>query len=248
MSFDFLGTFTGTQFNRFSAYLRDQVGLIDERILHLEAERERVGNLGFAYDDGGVPTQMNASEVGYVGKLFRVYEALGGDAEFDLQVRSTSQAVFKVAGDEAQNGQLMSNGEVIGQHGLADAETALLVQQARSWVQGDLHRRRESLERKIRRMIDYAEQLQIEINELQTIREDATVDGALEFLLAGVQTFISDRQYQAVTNDAGAKADPHGKLAKAPFATFTPGGEGLPGAEKFERTHDGAVKPGESVL
>lgn len=252
MAFDFNGTFTASQFARFDIYLRNQVALIDERILHLEAEKDRIGNLSFGFDSEGVPTEVSSGTKGnpppptYIGKLFGSYETLGGDAEFDLQVRSTGQAVYRLTGDETQTPQRMSNGEVIGTSGLSDAETTDRVQQLRSWVQDDLDRRKNFLERKIRRATDYAEQLQLEINELRTIQADITVNGALEFLLQSVKTFIADPNYLAATNDSG-KADPHGKRAKAPIAAYTPGGDGLPASETFSRTSKGPVAPGEST-
>lgn len=245
MSFEFLGTFTSSQFARFAAFVRAQTTLVDGRIAHLKAERARIGNLAFAYDSGGVPTGLASDPPStYCGKLFATYEALGGDAYYDLQVRSTSQPVFRLVGDETKQPQRMSNGEVIGTEGLSDAESAELVRQARDWTYDVLEYRRNALERKVRRAIDYAEQLQAEIAQLTTIKADATVSGALEFILTGVQQLISSRNYMAASNDA-AKADPHGKLAYAPFAAYMPGGGGQGAvAEDFERTLDGPVVPG----
>lgn len=247
MAFEFKGTFTKSQFDRFSTYLRNQVRTVEARIQHLEAELGRVGTLAFAYDSGGVPTGSSGdTNATYSGKLFNVYESLGGDGFFDLQVRSRSQAVYRVAADETRHAALMSNGEVIGRRGLSDGESADLTTEARDWVTGDLDRRRDFLERKIRRSLDYADQLQSEINTLKTILQDDTVDGSLEFLIAGIETLAADRQYMAVTNDGDGK-DPHGKFAKSPQAAYMPGGEGAE-AQDYERTYDGAVAPGGSEV
>lgn len=242
MAFDFLGTFTKSQFDRFAKYVRAQTTLIDTRIAHLKAEKARVGSLGFAFDSGGTPTHMAADPPStYIGKLFAVYEALGGDAEFDLQVRSSSQAIFKLTGDETKQPQLMSNGEVMGTPGLSDAQTASLMQQARAWAQGDLSYRRELIERKIRRAIDYTDQLQAEIDQLTTIKADVSVQGALEFLLSGITQSLTDRQYLAASDDS-AKPDPHGKLAYAPFAAYMPGDDRTE-TDDYERTLDGPAVP-----
>lgn len=246
MAYDFQGTFAVSQFARFKAYVRDQVQLIDARIAHLKAERDRVGNLAFAYDSGGIPTGVaHDPPLTYCGKLFGAYEALGGDAEFDLQVRGTSQPVFQIAGDETQAAQLMSNGEVMGVLGLSDAESSILVQKLRGWVADDLGRRRDALERKIRRQIDYAEQLDSEISELENLKLSIDTDGSLEFLISGVDTLGADRQYTAITDDS-ASPDPHGKFIKAPVAGYMPGGGGK-GAKvtTYERTLDGMAKPDE---
>lgn len=246
MAFEFKGTFTKSQFDRFETYLRAQIQQVDQRVVHLEAERDRMGTLTVNYDDGGVPLSVEGdSNATYCGKLFGVYEALGGDAFFDLQVRATSQPVFRLTADETTQAQLMSNGEVIARRGLSDAESADLVERSKTWIEGDLDYRRGFLERKIRRAIDYAEQLQLEINTLKAIVQDETVDGSLDFLMAGIQTLAADRQYTAVTNDGDQASDPHGKFARAPVAAYMPGGDGAE-ARDYERTLDGLVKPGGS--
>jgi len=243
VAFDFKGTFTRSQFDRFSTFVRAQTSTIDARIAHLKAEQARIGNLAFAFDAGGVPTQMSADPPTstYVGKLFGVYEGLGGDAEFDLQVRSTGQAIFRATGDETKTPQQMSNGDVLGTPGLSDAQTADSMGQATAWAQDILIYRREALERKIRRAIDYGDQLQVEINTLNRIKADATINGALEFILNGINALISDRQYLAASNDS-SKPDPHGKLAYAPFAAYMPGPDRSEVTD-FERTLDGPAVP-----
>lgn len=244
MAFDFQGTFTASQLERFKTYVRDQTQLIDDRIAHLEAERDRIGNLAFAYDSGGLPTALASDPPQtYCGKLYGAYVALGGDPEFDLQVRSTSQPVFQLKGSDVQESQLMSNGEVIGLKGLNDAESALLMQQMRSWVQDDLQRRREYLERKIRRALDYADQLTAEISSLRVIRSSLDTDGSLEFLIKDMEALATDKRYTAITDDT-ANPDPYGKFARAPVAPYMPGGDGAT-AQSYERTFDGLVKPEE---
>jgi hypothetical protein len=241
LAFDFQGTFTTSQFARFKKYVRDQVQLIDARIAHLQAERDRIGNLAFAYDEGGLPTAFEDDPpLTYCGKLFGAYEALGGEAEFDLQIRSTSQPVFQLEGDEIRPAQLLSNGEIVSVIGLSDAASATLMQKMRGWTSSDLQRRREAIERKIQRAIDYAEQLDAEISELQILKADAETDGSLEFFIKEMDTLAADRPYMAITPDDNK--DPHGKFSRAPVAPYMPGPEGQP-ATSYERTLDGLVKP-----
>lgn len=242
MAFDFKGTFTASQFKRYESYLLGQTGLVEARIQHLENERLRIGNLLFAYDTDGVPLGLSHDEpVTYCGKLFAVYEALGGDAFFDLQVRSTSQPVFRQRADETRPSQLMSNGEVIGTRGLSDAESGNLIDETRELVQSDLDFRKNSLERKIRRAIDYSEQLAQEIGSLQAMALDNTVDGSMAFLIEGVKILLADRGYKALVQD-GNQPDPHGKLVRAPFAGYNPGPEGAEGGQ-IQRTPDGVSLP-----
>jgi hypothetical protein len=113
------------------------------------------------------------------------------------------------------------------------------MQDAKSWVAGDLAYRRGSLETKIRRATDYAEQLQAEIDELTLIQGDVTVDGSLAFIINGIETLLSDRNYMAASNDAGK--DPYGKQARAPFAPYMPA-EGA-SIDAYERTLDGPREP-----
>jgi type II secretory pathway component PulJ len=166
---------------------------------------------------------------------------LGGDAEFDLQIRQTNQPVFRISGDETKPAQLMSNGEVIAVEGLSDAESAILMQRMRGWLAADLHRRRDYLERKIRRAVDYAEQLDAEISQLKLLKASTDTEGSLESLISNIETLTADPRYMAITDD-GNSPDPHGKFARAPFAGYTPGGEGAE-ANTYQRSLKGFVKP-----
>lgn len=242
MAFEFGGTFTASQFARLRDYARAQLAAIDGRISHLKAERDRIGSLAFAYDQGGVPTHMAVDPpLTYCGKLFAAYEALGGDVEHDLQVRGTSQPVFMLTGTTTRAPQMMSNGEVIGQLGLSDAQSAVITQKIKSFVSGDLQRRRDALERKIRRALDYAEQLDAEISQLQLMRASAETKESLEYLLKAIDILSNDNRYMAITNDV-ENPDPHGKFARAPIAAYMPGPKGA-SAATYERTTSGLAKP-----
>lgn len=239
---EFNGTYTKSQFDRFRAYVNDQVQLIDARISHLKAERDRVGNLAFAYDSAGNPTVFTSDPpTTYCGKLFAAYEALGGDVEFDLQVRSTAQPVFRIPGDINTPSQMYSNGEVVGVLGLNDAPSAALTQKIRSWVFEDLHRRRLYLERKIKRAIDYAEQLNSEISELTALKGSVDSEASLAAYLQSVDAMTVDSRYTAITDDSNSP-DPHGKFSHAPVAGYTPSAKGAT-ANTYERTLNGLVKP-----
>jgi hypothetical protein len=244
VAFEFLGTFTASQFTRFSVWVQAQTGQIPARILHLQAELARIGYLAFAYDSGGVPTFIQPPDTTtYIGRLFQVYEALGGDAEFDLQVRTMGQPVFRTTGTENHMPQLMSNGEVISANGgLSDAPSAELVRQARDWTYDAQFYRRDLLERKIRRMMDYADQLTAEVQQLQQIQAQASQAGAIGYIISGIQQLISNRYYIAAQND-GAMPDPHGKFAYAPVAGYMPNPDGSSTIVDYERTYDGPKVP-----
>jgi len=238
MSFDYLGTFNRSQFDRVVAFARSQTALIDNRISHLEAEIRRVGTLDFAYDSDGVPTGYTTAKPAnsYIAKLVGAYEVLGGDALFDLNTRSITQPVFLIKADEASPAQRLSSGEILGQPGMNDANSAERMRQMRSWLDDTLQYRREYLERKIRRALDYSDQLRAEVTMLAGIQLGSDILGSLEHVITKIQDLITDRTYQAVSDDKGT--DAHGRKMTAPLAAY-PAGPDRPDAVSDQRTFDG---------
>lgn len=222
MSFDFLGTFNKSQFDRLAAFARSQLADAGGRLLHLVYEKLRVGALVINYDDGGSPTgyTVSDSKSTYIGRLVSAYEVLGGDVLHDLQVRSKAQSVFLRAATDTSNAQFLSSGDVMGTRGLGDAPSAEYVRQVKSWMTAPLHYRREYLERKIRRALDYAEQLETELEAIkQATSEDASVEGSLGYVVRAVEELIQDFNYRAVSDDKGR--DPHGRTTYAPLLPYS---------------------------
>jgi len=243
MAFDFAGTFNKSQFDRFAAWARAQVGVINDRINHLSAEQSRIGSLVFNFDSGGMPIGFTASGLDtYIGKLCSAYEILGGDILFDLNVRSMNQPVFLLKTDEATPAQLMSNGEVVGAPGRADGDSSELMTQARTWLRPVHDYRKEYLERKIRRAMDYADSLQAEIDLLNLIQSDASIEDSFEFIAAAVGQLFSDPSYRAIWDDQAA--DPFGKLIYAPFLPYS-SGNNRQANDIYGRDELGATKPGQ---
>lgn len=243
MSYDFLGTFNKAQFERFAAFARSQLGLAQDRLTHLNAEILRVGSIVFSYDQGGVPFgYVPDPPDSYIGKLVAVYEILGGNANLDLNVRARTQPVYLLKGSETVNPQVFSNGEVMGAPGLADAPSSVLIQGSRAWLNDTLQYRRDYLERKIRRMIDYSDRLQQEINLLQVITQDDTVEGSLESMFKLVEELVNDKTYRATSTGT----DPFNKAGYAPMAGYTPGPNRE--ADDISRGLDGGVSvPGSNT-
>jgi hypothetical protein len=240
MAFDWLGTFNQAQFDRLAKFATDQRKDIQARIQHLEAEVNRVGVLSFSYNTGGIPQGYTVSPTtSYVARLLAAYEVLGGDAFFDLNVRSANQPVFLLRTDETVPAQMLSNGEVLGAPGKADAPSAVYVQQAKAWMQDALDYRREYLERKIRRMLDYVDQLQSEIALLKKIDLGEEIRGSLDSIIKGVQQLIDDPNYRATPKEG----DAFNKKGHAPFASYEPGPKGSE-AQTFQRGYSGVQEPG----
>jgi hypothetical protein len=244
--FAFLGTLNRSQLTRLASYARDQLVYVEDRIKHLTVEQQRVGFLKFAFDSAGRPTSYLTGEEGtttYIGKLMSAYEVLGGDAFFDLQVRSKSDPVYYLKGNEVASSKIMSNGEPIPQAGLADAVSGNAVRNIKSWTEGNIARL-EKLEFKVRRAVDYSDQLQEEIDLLNKVKLSVEFEGSLDSLIESVETLLSDPSYRAVSDDNGS--DPFGKLNYAPMSSYDQGGTRVQEDFTVERGSAGVTISGET--
>ena len=224
MAYDFLGTFNSHQYARLAVFLQNQAPDVPGRLLHLVAEQMRIGTITFTYDAGGNPIAYNAGgtpPTSYIGKLVAAYEILGGDPLFDLQIRQMSQPVFMLPGTSTTPPQQLSSGDIVGQPGLLDGQSAVVIQQSKAWVPDVVQYKRENIERKVRRAMDYVDSLTAEINSLTYILSDATNPNSLQSLIADIQTLLNDPNYRRAYNDVNQ--DFHGKLPHAPFGAWDPG-------------------------
>lgn len=240
MAFDWLGTFNKSQHDRLVKYALAQVGDTTARIAHLTAEQARIGNVVFNYDKASVVSFTTSPADSYIGRLLRVYMVLGGDPNFDLKLRQMSQAHYLMRADETRAAQVRSDGTVVTGEGLADAPSAVLVQQLREWMSDTLQYKREALERKIRRALDYSDQLGTEILLLKTIQGNSSVDGSAANVIASINSLLSERTYRAIADDGGK--DPDGTLTHAPYAGLEPGPKRTV-IDGFFRTLSGYVQP-----
>lgn len=225
---DWLGTFNKSQFARLTVYARSQLGYIDLRVKHLTIEQQRIGFLQFLYDSGGRPTSYSTGSPGfttYIGKLMSAYEVLGGDPFYDLQVRGMNDPVYFLKGSETATAKMLSNGEPLPLPGLSDGDSGNAVRSIKSWTRGNIDRL-ERIERKVRRALDYSDQLQTEINELKRIKQSVEVEGSLENLISLVNQLFGDPSYRAIADDNGQ--DPFGKYTHAPMSSYDQGGTRAP--------------------
>lgn len=249
MAYDFLGTFNKSQLTRFLAYARSQLPLAAARVNHLEAEKSRIGVVVFRFAEGGAPATVVADPPeSYLGKLFAAYEVLGGDPFHDLRLRNVNQPIYVMRGTETVPAQYMSSGDVLGARGLADGDSALLMQTAKRWLEDTMQRRFGRLERKIRRALDYSDQLQAEIDVLQRIVFPDTYGASLEGIATQLEQLIADPNYRAIYDDAGA--DPFGFNTYAPFSSYDVQATQDPNAvdrtaDTAQRQNSGFVGPGE---
>lgn len=248
MAHDFLGTFNKSQLDRFLNWARAQLPTIDARIEHLTTESIRMGIVVFRFEQG-VPVEFVVNPAtSYLGQLMAAYEVQGGNPFLDLRVRLRNDPIFAVRGSERKPVSYMSNGEVIGAKGLADAPSAELVRRARAWLDDTLHARYGRLERKIRRVLDYSDQLQAEAARLQVIRQSVDVDASLEQTAEALQQLISDPNYRAIFDDGGN--DRFAFNVYAPFGSYDVAPSADPNlvdriAETPQRQDGGFVGPGQ---
>lgn len=242
---DFLGTFNRSQFERLVAFAREHTHEVAARIQHLEAEATRIGAIGMVYDAAGNPTAYKVyPPESYLGRLVAAYEVMGGDVFYDLQIRAKAAPVFLRSGTETESANLFSNGEPVPEKALADAPSAKLVGNIRGWMSGVLERR-DRLERKIRRAVDYADQLSDEIiilDKAVSLKEDP---GSLEHAVSEINVLIADKNYRAIADDKGR--DPHGKFTRAPLSAYEPGPGRKGSATGIERGADGYLVYGKGT-
>lgn len=218
MAYDFLGTFNQAMYERLRSFVQSQKVLIEDRINHLNAEMERVGVIQFRYENG-VPVGYVADSDTYLGKLLGAYEVLGGNPAVDLRVRLMTDPVFLLEGSEEMPPGQMSNGEVVGARGLNDADSADYIRLYRADMNSTIHRRFDYLERKIRRAVDYADQLQAEIVRLTALLGDVNMEDSLPGLESQIEQMIKDPTYRAVTPDTSEHAE-LGRDVYAPFSSY----------------------------
>lgn len=218
MAHQFLGTFNKSQWERFLSYARSQLPLVGSRMAHLRMESARIGTLAYRYEKG-VPQGYSATpEKSYLGKLLAAYEVLGGNPFLDLRIRLREDPVFLLKGSETNPSQYMSNGEVVGAKGLSDAPTAELSREASVWIDDTTNYRFNALERKIRRAVDYSDEIKLEIIRLDIIQKAADTTGSLEYIADQVNQYLSDQNYRAVFDDQGL--DVYGFNVYAPFSSY----------------------------
>ena len=252
LSHDFLGTFNKSQFDRFLAFARSQLPLVEARKNHLNAELARVGQVVFQYDHGVPLGYAGDPPNSYLGKLLAAYEVLGGDSFKDLRVRVRAQPVHIIRGDEITDAQVTSSGEPLGGKGLLDGPSATLMQLGRGWLEATLRDRFNRLERKIRRAMDYTDQLNAEIEDLERIQQVAEVRGSLEYAAAQIQLLLGDRTYRAIYDDQGK--DPYGQKVYAQYSSYDAEQSDNPDTEVErevtgggQRQNSGYVGPGETA-
>ncbi len=212
MSFSFFGTFTSAQWDEFVSFINIQKVDLQARRKWLSAQLLRNGVFRTEYDD---VTKMpmdhdpNVSEGGftctpnnsYGAKLLSAYRMLGGVPEHDMLLRTSDDPVFLTTGSNLETGEnsnktgysdVYSNGRRDRGSMRFDRDLGLLVESVKAPFLETIKLKREHLEFKIKRALDYSDQLQREIDQIDSLIGDGiNFRGTLDDLLLRVELEMS---------------------------------------------------------
>lgn len=177
MSFNFSGTFTTAQFQELAEFARVQERDLKGRASWLRSELLHVGIFTTVYDRAtNMPVRFSVTPPGSHGeKLLRAYKILGGVPENDMLLRTSDKPVFLSHGTSVSSdpenptsgySDVYSNGRRHRGTQRFDRDLGLRVERFKSWQLEAVKRKREHLEFKIKRALDYSDQLQIEMKLL----------------------------------------------------------------------------------
>jgi hypothetical protein len=187
----FYGTFTTGQWEELREFALIQASDIGARIGYLNRELTTVGLFSTQYDSTtNFPTSFTVTPTTSHGaKLLQAYRALGGFPEQDFLLRTSDDPVFLMPGpplntndpsgtltqgysDQFSNGKRYRGGQVF------DRDLGYPIEQFKKWQLQAIKHKREHLEYKIKRALDYSDQLQIEITFLTTMIKPGTLTDA----------------------------------------------------------------------
>lgn len=205
MAFNFFGTFTTGQLNDLVDFSHIQERDIEARIAWLSAELEKVGTFVTQYDDEDkYPVFFDCFPAeSYGAKLLLAYKILGGVPERDMLLRTSDKPVFLKKGVNASPtdpdsgySREFSNGRVYRGTQRFDRSLGLRVEALKRWQLEAVKRKREHLELKIKRALDYSDQLQREMDLLSGLKDGGVSDLVTEIykvmLTPGAMNVVDD--------------------------------------------------------
>lgn len=208
MAFNFFGVFSTGQWESFKAFARIQRLDLEVRKSYLQKKQSMVGIFTTVYD-GHNPVSFSANPGSYAAKLLEAYRILGGFPERDMLLRTVDQPVFLTRGTNFavdKNATLTggfsdvySNGRRYRGDQRFDRDLGLKVDKIKHWQLDAIKAKRERLEYKIKRALDYSDQIRNEIKVIdRTISlgiggfEDQLVNVELESTKPGTSTITQD--------------------------------------------------------
>lgn len=183
MSFSFLGTWTTGQFEQLRVFAKIQEQDLLSRKAFLSRKITEVGVFSTEFDaETFHPIRYSVTPFSYASKLFQAYRALGGNPEREFLLRTRDQPVFLTRGTSLNTedptdstsgySDIYSNGRRYRGSQRFDRDVAVLVEKFKGWQLEAIKRKREHLEYKIKRALDYSDQLQIELDFISAMLVD----------------------------------------------------------------------------
>jgi hypothetical protein len=188
------GTFTTGQFDELVDFSKIQEQDILDRVVWLKRQLILNGIFTTDYDENNNPMGFFCDPpFSYGAKLMHAYRILGGVPERDMLLRTSDQPVFLTRGvnidsESSTSGysDTFSNGRRYRGNQRFDRDIGLKVQKLKAWQLEIIKRKREHLEFKIKRCLDYSDQLQNEITLLSRMVGDSA-DRSADFQIAEIQ-------------------------------------------------------------
>ena len=196
----FYGTFTLGQWEELRQFALIQATDIGARSAWITRELATVGIFSTIYDPNtNFPVSFTvAGPTSHGAKLLQAYRALGGFPEQDFLLRTSDQPVYLVQGTPvimndasgvAQGGfsDVFSNGKRYRGNQRFDRDLGFPMEKFKKWQLEAIKRKREHLEFKLKRALDYSDQLQSEKTFLNMMIAPGTtndVNGQIANLIA----------------------------------------------------------------
>jgi len=203
MAFNFYGTFTTGQWEEFKNFVAiQQIDLI-QRKAWLQRELTRVGVFITDYD-GPNPTGFAAVAGSYADKLMTAYRILGGIPERDMLLRTSDIPVYAsrtVPLTTDENGEVtggvadtFSNNRRFRGSQIFDRDLGILVERLKKWQLEAIKLKRERIEYKIKRALDYSDQIQKEMALIDQLTAEGLGSASDQVLAVDVQIDTPDAQ------------------------------------------------------
>lgn len=236
MAFGFYGTFTLGQWDVFRSFTYAQKVDIQSRILWLQRELFKVGRFETSFNDDGTPDKYSVGpNSSYGAKLVQAYEILGGVLERDMLLRTRDKPVFfkrKAPTTTAGGTETLSHsteftdGRVFRGDQRFDRDVGIQIESLKNWQLEAIKAKRERLEYKIKRTLDYSDELERELKTLQSL----IADDGLDDKIREIDIFITDPKrlnFTASSDKFGLKIGP-----PADFSSVNAGENALAGHER----------------
>ncbi len=215
MAFSFHGILSSGQWDEFLAFTNIQRVDLAARKQWLSAQLSRNGIFITTYDDTtNLPVSFSCTPgSSYGAKLFSAYRALGGNPEADMLLRTRDQPVFLTQGNNTEIStdgsdpstlntgfsDIYTNGRRNRGGMRFDRDLGMFVNRVKSWQLEAIKRKREHLEFKIKRALDYSDQLQQEIDQIDTLLGDGP--GSLDSIISDVEVNMLSANRLNVVDD-----------------------------------------------